>query len=206
MTKADCGQHDDEKKKLYRRIIWVVLIFLGLVLLTILIIYLVLLPSKPSFVLQDASVVQMKATGPGLITSAIQATIVAHNPNNRIGIFYDRIETNVAYLNQQITPSVMLPQTYQSPDESCVWTPLICGTDVPAAPYVIASIQQAPNYASGSFSVRIAGKLRWQVGSWTSSHYGFYVQCDAYLPLSGGRGPHNFLPSYPCRTDVWSQP
>ncbi|XP_031473500.1 NDR1/HIN1-like protein 1 [Nymphaea colorata] len=194
------------KKKLYRRIFWGVLIFLGLLLLTILIIYLVLLPSKPSFVLQDASVVQLKATGPGLITSSIQATIVSHNSNNRVGIFYDRLDAHVVYLNQQITPPVPLPQTHQSPDESSVWTKLICGTDVPAAPYVVASIQQAPSYASGYLSVRIFGKLRWQVGSWTSGHYGFHVECNAYLPLLSGQGPHNFLPSYPCGTDVWSQP
>ncbi|KAF3790570.1 hypothetical protein EJ110_NYTH13959 [Nymphaea thermarum] len=79
-------------------------------------------------------------------------------------------------------------------------------SDVPAAPYVVASIQHTPSYSPSSFSVRIGGKLRWQVGSWTSGHYGFYVQCDAYLPVSGGRGSHSFLPTYPCRTNVWSQP
>ncbi|XP_031503891.1 NDR1/HIN1-like protein 1 [Nymphaea colorata] len=201
-----CKQHGWKSKKLYRWILWGVPSFLSVVLLTILIIYLVLLPSKPSFVLQDASVVQLKATGPGLISSSIQASIVSHNSNNRVGIFYDTLEAHVAYLDQQITPPVLLPQTYQSPDESSVWTPLMCGTDVPAAPYVVASIQQTPSYASTSFSVRIGGKLRWQVGSWTSGHYGFYVQCDAYLPLSGGRGSHSFLPTYPCQTNVWSQP
>ncbi|CAN6439084.1 unnamed protein product [Victoria cruziana] len=206
MTKADCGQHKDKCKKLYRRILWGILAFIALVLFIILIIYLILLPSKPSFVLQDASVVEMNVTGPGLLSSTIQATIVSHNSNNRIGIFYDRLEAHATYLNEQITPPAFLLPTYQSPGESNVWTPPICGTNVPVAPYLIDSLHQAPDYASGSFSVRIAGKVRWRVGSWTSGHYGIYVQCDAFLPLSGGRGPHNFLPMYPCHTDVWSQP
>ncbi|CAA6673892.1 unnamed protein product [Spirodela intermedia] len=174
---------------LYWRIVWGLVLLVFLVLLTVLIVWLVLRPTKPKFYLQDASVTFFNASSefPNLISVSIQVVISTRNSNGRVGVYYDRLDVYAAYMSQQITPATPLPPTYQGHKDVLLWSPFLCGVNVPIAPYLAASLAQDKSDGLLILRVKILGRVRWKVGSWTSNRYRLTVDCPALLSFSGDR-------------------
>lgn len=182
----DCGNHKQER--VYRQLFWCVLFIIILVLLAVLIVYLVLRPTKPRFYLQDAKVIQFNLTQPNLLTSQLQVTISSRNPNDRIGIYYDRLDAYAEYKNQRVTVPSALPTGYQDHNDDAIWSPFLYGTDIPVGPYLTESLSQDENAGFLLIVVKVEGKLRWKVGSWVSGRYHIYVNCPAFLTVGNGKG------------------
>ncbi|KAL2900050.1 NDR1/HIN1-like protein 1 [Bienertia sinuspersici] len=183
MSVKDCGHHEDRKKIIIKRIIAGVLAFIVLVLLTILIIWAVLKPSKPSFVLQDATLYSFNLTTPAQLTSIFQVTVQARNPNDKIGIYYDKLDTYASYHDQQITLPTSIPPTYQDTKGMNIWSPFLQGQSVPIAPYIGAQISQQMEMQNVQLLIKMDGRVRWRVGSFISGPYRIHVKCQAFIPL-----------------------
>ncbi|KAH0980044.1 hypothetical protein GBA52_007221 [Prunus armeniaca] len=93
----------------YRSICTCLSIILLLAGVTALTLWLVYRPHKPQFTVVGAAVYDLNATSPPLISTTMQFTLVTHNPNRRVSIYYDRLYAFVSYKNQAITPQVALP-------------------------------------------------------------------------------------------------
>lgn len=188
MTSKDCGNHgDDDRKKLYRRILFSAAAIVAAVLFAILVVWLILRPAKPHFVLQDATVYAFNLSAPNLLTATIQITISARNPNGRIGVYYDRLDVYAAYRGQQITVATRLPASYQGHRDITVWSPFVYGAAVPVAPYLAASLGQDEVTGTVLVHVRVDGRVRWKVGTFVSGSYHLYVNCPAYINF-GAKG------------------
>ncbi|VVA94043.1 unnamed protein product [Arabis nemorensis] len=147
MASKDCGSHHSDsslRRKILRRIIYPIIAFLVIILFLILIIWAILQPSKPRFILQDATVFSFNVTGdpPNLLTSNFHVTISSRNPNDKIGIYYDRPDVYASYKSQQITFPTSIPPTYQGHKEVNVWSPFVGGNSVPVAPYNALCLEQ----------------------------------------------------------------
>lgn len=190
-SKDDCGQHGRrcERRRRWRRIIAGILVFLLLVLLAIFIVWLVLRPTKPRFYLRNATVSQFNYTGPptNLLSTVIQVTVSSRNPNDRIGIHYDRLDAYAFYRYQQITLRATLMPRFQGHNEVLLWSPILVGPEVPIAPYLCDTLNG--DVASGILPLRILldGRIRWRVGGWKSDHYHLFVDCPAYLTFYNGK-------------------
>ncbi|KAJ8510071.1 hypothetical protein OPV22_000505 [Ensete ventricosum] len=211
MSKKDCGNHGEQKRhKLFRRLFAAFLLLVIVALLVVLIVWLVLRPTKPKFYLQDASVVQFNLTsGVGLLTSVFQITLSSRNPNDHIGVYYDRIDAFVLYKGQQITAATALPPGYQGHNDVIVWSPYLYGAAVPLAPYLADALSQDENAGYILLYVRVDGRLRWKVGTWISGHYHLQVNCPVFLTIDGsnphGDGPvpyFHFRQMTSCSVDV----
>ncbi|KAK8972488.1 hypothetical protein V6N11_018849 [Hibiscus sabdariffa] len=181
MSVKECGNHGEGRRKVFRRIIGGILIFLVIVLITILLIWAILRPSKPRFILQDTTVYAFNASTPNFLTSNFQLTLSSRNPNDRIGIYYDRLDVYATYNNQQITLRTSLPPTYQGHKEINVWSPFINGNSVPIAPEFSASLGSEQAAGSIFLMIKIDGRVRWKVGAFVSGRYHLYVRCPAYI-------------------------
>ncbi|XP_022766059.1 NDR1/HIN1-like protein 1 [Durio zibethinus] len=181
MTTKDCGSHGKYRRKMVRRIIACILIFNLILLITILLIWAILRPSKPTFILQDTTVYAFNASTPNFLTSSFQVTISSRNPNDRIGIYYDRLDIYATYMNQQITLRTALPPNYQGHKDITVWSPFIYGNMVPIAPYY--SVNLVSQQADGPIFlvIKIDGRVRWKVGTFISGRYHLYVRCPASI-------------------------
>ncbi|XP_074577290.1 NDR1/HIN1-like protein 1 [Curcuma longa] len=203
--KRDCGHNDGEceRRRIYRRIIAVILVLIALILLVVLIVWLVLRPSRPRFYLQDASLVQLNLTADAaILTSVLQVTLSSRNPNDRIGIYYNRLVAYARYHSQQITASTMLPAVYLTPHEKVVWSPYLFGAAVPLDPNLAAALYQDQQAGYVLLSVRVDGRLRWKVGTWISGRYHLHVNCPALLVLKAGSYDYRFQQSTRCSVDV----
>ncbi|KAJ0976643.1 hypothetical protein J5N97_012153 [Dioscorea zingiberensis] len=193
--KDDCGNHGScKRRKFYRRAFACILAIIVLILLIILIVWLALRPTKPRFYLQDANVQQFNLSSSYLLTSYIQVTISSRNPNDKVGIYYDKLDTYASYKSQQITLPSALPTGYQGHGDVEVWSPYLVGSTVPIAPYLSDSLQQDESAGLLLLYIKIDGRLRWKVGSWISGHYHIYVNCPALLTFGDGKA-NGYSPS-----------
>ncbi|CAL9778428.1 unnamed protein product [Musa acuminata subsp. burmannicoides] len=210
MTVKDCGKHGEccEKRKRNRRIFGCILATIIVILLIILIVWLALRPTKPRFYLQDAVVLQFNYTGPpsNLLSTVIQVTLSSRNPNDRVGIYYDRLDVYAAYKYQQISVASALPPMYQGHNDIDVWSPYLYGPDVPVAPYLCEPLTQDESSGFLLLHVKIDGRIRWKVGSWISGHYHLFVSCPAFLTFqnggSGSGGTVKFQQMSSCSVEV----
>ncbi|GAV67595.1 LEA_2 domain-containing protein [Cephalotus follicularis] len=181
MTANDSGHHNEDRQQFYRRIFIGILAFVVVILIIFFIIWAVLQPSKPRFVLQDATLYAFNVSSPNLLTSNIQVTISARNPNDRIGIFYENLDIYASYRNQQITLPTELPGTYQGHKDIAVWSPFLYGNAVPVAPYLADALSQDQNAGMVLIKIKANGSLKWKVGTWISGKYRINVNCPAYI-------------------------
>ncbi|KAI4367401.1 hypothetical protein MLD38_023143 [Melastoma candidum] len=147
----------------------VILVILFIILVIVLVVFANLHPWKPSFVLQDATMYafNVAAYPPNLLTSMFQVTILAHNPNDNIAIYYDSLDTYATYQGQQIT----LPPAYADYNSNQVWSPFIYGYQVPIAPYNAVLPSQAEAMGSVTVNIMIDGGLRRRVGAIATGSY-----------------------------------
>ncbi|WOL15541.1 hypothetical protein Cni_G24322 [Canna indica] len=209
MTGKGCEQHVKccEKKRRRRRIIGCILGTILLILLIILIVWLALRPTKPRFYLRDAVVLQFNYTGnpANLLSIVTQVTISSRNPNDHIGIYYDRINVFAAYKFQQITLSTPIPPFYQGHNDVTIWSPYLTGPNVPVAPYLCDVLTQDKNSGFLLLHVKVDARIRWKVGSWTSGNYHMFVSCPAFLAFeNGGRsgGSVKFQQMSTCSVEI----
>uniref|UniRef100_J3NBK1 Late embryogenesis abundant protein LEA-2 subgroup domain-containing protein n=1 Tax=Oryza brachyantha TaxID=4533 RepID=J3NBK1_ORYBR len=177
----DCGKHgDDDFRDGCKRLLTVLVVLAVLVGVIALILYLVLRPTHPRFYLQDASLRQLDLSNSsgGLLSTTVQVTLASRNPNDRVGVYYDRLDVYASYKYQQITVAASLPPVYQGHGDVDVWSPVLVGPNVPFAPYLADAISQDCQ----------AGYLILPVGSWISGHYHLFVTCPAFLVTAGGNG------------------
>lgn len=177
----DCGNHDNGRKKLYCYIFIGVSAFVVAVLFIILLVWLILRPTKPHFVLQDATVYAFNLTAPNFLTATLQITLSSRNPNGRIGVYYDRLDVYAAYHSQQITPATRLPASYQGHKDITVWSPFLYGSAVPVAPYLAESLNHDQLTGTVLINVRVDGRVKWKVGTFVSGSYHLYANCPAYI-------------------------
>ncbi|KAK7263447.1 hypothetical protein RJT34_31037 [Clitoria ternatea] len=188
MSTKDCGHHDDDRKQLLRRIFAAIAAFIVLILLIIFLIWVILRPTKPRFMLQDATIFAFNSsTTPNTLSLTMQVTLTAHNPNHRIGIYYHTLRAYVSYHSQQISLPTAIPDTYQGHKDFTVWSPFLFGYAVPVSPFVLLSLQQDQSGGVVMVNVKVNGRVKWKVGTWISGRYHLYVNCPAYIRFSGDR-------------------
>ncbi|XP_019187516.1 PREDICTED: NDR1/HIN1-like protein 12 [Ipomoea nil] len=183
MSTKECTHHKERKKKRTRQCCAGLLIFLFLVLLTILIIWAVLQPKKPTFLLQDATIFNFNVSAPNILSATIQITVTSRNPNDKIGIYYDRLGTFATFRGQQITYSTAIPPVYQGHKDRNVWSPFVYGNDVPIAPFFGPMLSAAQADGGVWLIFRLDGRIRWKVGTLVTSRYHIHVTCPAYIPF-----------------------
>ncbi|XP_062183304.1 NDR1/HIN1-like protein 1 [Phragmites australis] len=187
----DCGNHgDDDLRQACRRLLCLLFALAVIVAVIALIVYLVLRPTHPGFFLQDATLRQLDLSNGSapLLSTAVQVTIASRNPNGRVGVYYDRLDVYASYKYQQVTLAARLPPVYQGHGDVDVWSPVLTGPNVPFAPYLADALSKDVAAGYLIMEVRIDGRVRWKVGSWTSGHYHIFVTCPAFLITGGGNG------------------
>ncbi|CAM0149995.1 unnamed protein product [Urochloa decumbens] len=209
----DCGNHgDDEFKRTCRQLLTILLTLAILTGIVVLIVYLVLRPTHPRFILQDAALRQLdlsnvSSSAAAVLSTAAQFTLASRNPNSRVGVHYDRLDVYATYKYQQVTLAARLPPVYQGHGDVDVWSPVLAGPNVPFAPFLADALRKDVANGYLIMEVRIDGRVRWKVGSWTSGHYHIFVTCPAYFITSGNNGvvgAHGFrfqTPTY-CHVEV----
>ncbi|KAE8711452.1 protein YLS9-like isoform X1 [Hibiscus syriacus] len=184
MTAEYCSHHNNGNQ-LMKGVSIAIVGFLILSGIVILLVWAILHPSKPSFLLQDVTIYGFNLTAPNLLTSNLQITLASRNPNKRIGIYYQKLDVFGSYHNQKITLPTLLPRTYQGHRDITIWSPVLYGDAVPVAPFLEAALTGDMNGGGlVMLDIKVFGKVKWKVGSWISGRYQINVHCPAYISFT----------------------
>ncbi|XP_010493295.1 PREDICTED: NDR1/HIN1-like protein 12 [Camelina sativa] len=181
MTEKECDHHDEYDERKRRRVIWALLGLIVVAAFVVFLVWAILHPHGPRFVLQDVTINDFNVSQPNYLTSNLQVTVSSRNPNDKIGIFYDRLDIYASYRNQEVTIARLLPTTYQGHLEVTVWSPVLIGTAVSVAPYLSPALDEDFMAGLVLLNIKIDGWVRWKVGSWVSGSYRLHVNCPAYI-------------------------
>ncbi|KAH6802810.1 NDR1/HIN1-like 1 [Perilla frutescens var. frutescens] len=187
MSEKVCSHHKSKRRKVLKKCCAGLLIFNFILLILILLIWAVLQPKKPRFILQDATIFALNVSAANVISTTVQVTVYSRNPNSKIGVYYDKLDVYATYHNQQITYYTVIPPVYQGHKDVNVWSPFIYGNNVPVAPYNGLALAQDQNNGGIKMTVKIDGRVKWKVGSFISGRYHLHVSCPAYIPLGNSK-------------------
>ncbi|KAL6004041.1 hypothetical protein ACLOJK_004587 [Asimina triloba] len=182
---AKQGLHVD---KLYKKLFYLFSTLFASILSIILLVWLILRPSKPHFYLTETDIYQLNLSGSRLLNSSIQIALLSKNPNQKVGIYYDQLQAHASYKSQQITPPSALPPFYQGHQDSNLLSASLLGSWVPVAPSF--GYEMGRDQASGKLllGLKLNGRLRWKVGTWVSGRYHFNVDCVAVMSFGPNVG------------------
>lgn len=178
-----CAKPRLDTEKLYKKLFYGFSTFLLSLLTFIFLIWLILNPTKPEYALKDTNIYQLNLSGPHLLNSSIQLTLLSTNPNQKVGIYYDQLQVYASYKGQQITADTSLPPFYQSHQDSNLLTAYLIGSLLPVAPSFGYEVVRDKTAGKFVLSLIINGQLRWKVGTWVSGRYRFNVNCVAIMPF-----------------------
>ncbi|ESQ42179.1 hypothetical protein EUTSA_v10015904mg [Eutrema salsugineum] len=187
MTEKDCvcDHLEYERRAARRRIVWALLGLIATVAFVVFLVWAILHPHRPRFVLQDVTIYDFNISQPNLLTSNLQVTLSSRNPNDKIGIFYDHLDIYASYRNQEVTVANLLPATYQGHLDVTVWSPVLIGTAVPVEAYLSQALREDLIAGMVLLNIKVDGCVKWKVGSWVSECYRLLVNCPAYITFSG---------------------
>ncbi|XP_062172215.1 NDR1/HIN1-like protein 1 [Alnus glutinosa] len=182
MTAKHCGHHDHRREK-HRRIFYGIAAFVVLVLFVVFLVWVILRPTKPQFILRDATVYafNVSASPPFSLSTSMQITISAKNRMDRVGIYYQKLDVYATYRGQQVTLPTMLPATFQGHNDYTVWSPFMYGNSVPVSPGLMGALEQDQNVGAVLLNIKIDGRVKWKVGTWFSGRYHLNANCPAYI-------------------------
>ncbi|VFQ59228.1 unnamed protein product [Cuscuta campestris] len=183
MSGKECSHHKDRKKKRIRRCLSGLMIFLFVILLLILIIWAIIQPKKPNFVLRQATIFNFNVSAPNVFSTTIQVTVTARNPNSNVGIYYDKLDVYATYSGQQVTYFSEISPVYQGHKDVNVWSPFLRGNNVPIAPFYGPDLTRDKADGAVWLTFKIAGRVRWRVGDVITGRYHLHVDCPAFIPL-----------------------
>ncbi|KAF8379904.1 hypothetical protein HHK36_027369 [Tetracentron sinense] len=199
-----CAKHGLNVDKLYKRLFYAFSAFIIFVLSLVLLIWLILRPSKPEFYLKQVDIYQLNLSGPHLLNSSIQITLVSKNPNKKVGVYYDQLQSYASYKAQQITVHASLPPFYQGHEDSNLLTASLIGTGLPVAASFDYEVVRDRTAGKLILSLKVNGRLRWKVGTWVSGRYRFNVDCVAIMAFgpNSTSGPLGSKQGTQCSTTV----
>ncbi|KAK9070556.1 hypothetical protein SSX86_010958 [Deinandra increscens subsp. villosa] len=181
-------QHCAKKKlininKHHKRLIYTFTTFIISILLLILVVWFILHPAKPEFVLKEADIYRLGLLGSHLLNSSIQITLLSKNPNQKVGIYYDEIHVYASYKGQRITLDSSIPPFYQEHKDSDLLSMVLVANGLPVDPFFGYEIGRDQIAGRLELSLKSNGQLRWKVGTWVSGRYMFIVNCVVVLPF-----------------------
>ncbi|GAB2227573.1 hypothetical protein Droror1_Dr00009398 [Drosera rotundifolia] len=170
---------------LNKKLIYSISTFILSILSFIFLLWLILHPAKPQFSLKEANINQLNFTEPYLLNSSIQVTFETKNPNQKVGIYYDQLQTYASYKGQQITLDTHIPSFYQGLQESNLISASLIGGGVPVASSIGYNVGRDKVAGNVVLSLKVDGQVRWRIGTWVSGRYRIDVNCIAVLPFGG---------------------
>ncbi|KAG8376820.1 hypothetical protein BUALT_Bualt09G0103600 [Buddleja alternifolia] len=187
MAEKVCSHHKNKRRKILRWFCATLIILSFILLVIVLLVWAILQPKKPRFLLQDATIFNLNVSAPNVISATVQVTVNSRNPNKRIGIYYDKMDVYATYHSQQITYYTVIPPVYQGHKEVNVWSPFIYGSNVPVAPYNGIALSQDQSNGAIKLTIKMDGRVKWKVGSFVSGRYHLHVTCPAYIPIGNSK-------------------
>ncbi|XVF46794.1 hypothetical protein PTKIN_Ptkin03bG0056900 [Pterospermum kingtungense] len=152
---------------------------LGLIVLcglVVLITWLVIRPRKFVYTLENGSV-QNFSLANNHLNATFDFVLKADNPNSKVSIYYDYIESAVTYEDQTVTFNTIDPFFQPHRDVSRVESKLEA-SNLALSPSTFKDLKVEKSSGEIEVDVRFMAKIRFKVGIWKSNHRVLRILCS----------------------------
>ncbi|XP_050229297.1 NDR1/HIN1-like protein 10 [Mercurialis annua] len=195
-------QHESQVSGFVRAIIGTVILILSITCVTSIIMWLFLRPLVPAFRINNFSVSNFDATSSRTFTATWDANITVENPNTKLKVHFDQIQTYVYYSGDDVLQSSHSdPFAVDRKANRVFRTTLeVNGSDTGVGSWVVESmLKDKSSTGNVTFDIRMALWSIFKSGSWWARHVTIRVYCEnlvvSFIGNSGnGTFDHNGMP------------
>jgi hypothetical protein len=150
--------------------------------------WLIVRPNVVNFTVTDASLTQFNFTNNNTLHYDLAVNITIRNPNRRVGIYYDNIETLALYKDVRFG-SQTLGQFFQHHKNTSFLNPNFKGQQVlPLNSDQISEFDKEKKDGVFDIDVKVLLNVRFKLGLFKSGKAKPKVHCDLKIPLKSSNG------------------
>ncbi|RZR87609.1 hypothetical protein BHM03_00015060 [Ensete ventricosum] len=163
-----------------RRLLSIAFAFFLIFGLVTLIIWLVLRPRLPQVTVSSATLSGFNlSTSQQLLSGDFDLNLTVHNPNSKMGIYYDHVAASVHYGSERLSDTSLAP-FYQAKGATTGLRSRLVAVGVYVDSYVVNGINSDLGRGDGAvrFQVRVSAWVRFKPGAWRTRWHIMRVYCD----------------------------
>ncbi|EXC24901.1 hypothetical protein L484_011767 [Morus notabilis] len=161
---------------------WIAMFFLALIVLVgiaVLVIWLVVRPKRLVYSVEDASIHNFNINNNHL-NASFDFVVRSYNPNSKVSIYYDKIESRVEYDDQTLAYNMVEP--FFQPHKNVTRLELkLAAQSVPLVGSIPADLRLEKSSGEIELNVWLKARIRFKVGAWKSSHRTLKIFCSPVL-------------------------
>ena len=158
--------------------------------LSILVFWLIFHPSRVEFHVTDASLTQINSitsnnNSANMLYYNLSLNVTIRNPNEKIGIYYDRFEANAFYVGQRFSTEALAP-FYQGHKNTTVLSPVFIGQQLLLLGSNELSVLDSEKKSPGVFDIHVKFYLwiRFELGNVLTCRIKPNINCELKVPLT----------------------
>ena len=148
--------------------------------------WIALQPHKPIYYVDYASLSNISISH-NVLNIRMTFNITAHNPNDCIGIYYDKMEGYSYYGYQRIAGAYIAP-FYQGFKNTTILRPILTVHSFVLREDVARDLALENFFGGVELRLKLFARTRFKVGRWKSGHYNMKVSCHVKVQMNGGFG------------------
>ncbi|URE38653.1 Late embryogenesis abundant protein [Musa troglodytarum] len=148
--------------------------------LVTLIVWLVLRPRLPEFTVSSATVSGFNfSTSQQLLSADFDLNLTVHNPNSKMGIYYDHVTAVVLYDSDALVETSLAP-FYQAKGAATALRARLVAVGMYVDSNIVKGINSDRGRGDGAvhFQVRVSAWVRFKPGAWKTRWHMMRVYCD----------------------------
>jgi hypothetical protein len=160
----------------------------------VLVLYLIFKPHMIAATVDSASLAQFSLSSSSTLTYDLNVTMTVRNPNTRVGLYYDDVQS-LAYYKDQRFGYVPLDAFYQGTKASTELSPEFNGTHLLLGDATAAEFRQDQSAGNFAVNVDLDAKLRIKVWAFKVRGPKAKITCDLSVPAPGAANASPFQPT-----------
>ncbi|XP_002448803.1 NDR1/HIN1-like protein 2 [Sorghum bicolor] len=165
----------------------------------VLILYLIFKPHMIAATVDSASLAQFNLSTTSTLTYDLNVTMTVRNPNTRVGLYYDDVQS-LAYYKDQRFGYTTLDAFYQGTQASTKLSPEFHGNQLLQGDVTAAEFRQEQSAGNFAVNVDLNAKLRVKVWAFKVRGPKAKISCQLSVPAPGAA---NASPFQPTNCKVW---
>lgn len=161
---------------------WLLVLAVSLVVLVGIaagILYLVYRPESPNYSVEDVAVAGINVTSPtAVISPRIDVAVRAENPNDKIGIYYERDSSVRVYYSGVKLCDGVLPAFYQPSNNVTVFKMALTGSGIELTESLLAALRGAQTQGKVPLELKLRAPVKIKIGSVKTWTITVKVNCD----------------------------
>ncbi|XVF20199.1 hypothetical protein REPUB_Repub11eG0177200 [Reevesia pubescens] len=142
-----------------------ILVLLLAVAIAAAVVYFVFKPESPNYSVENVAIKGFNLTSSSLLSPEFDVTVRAHNPNDKIGIYYEKGSSVQVYYDDVNLCNGVIPAFYQPTNNVTVFKTALKGSGIELTNAALRALSDEQTKGTVPFSLKLRAPVKIKVGS-----------------------------------------